>query len=114
MSKRKKDILVIFCVLIILLLVAGVFLIKGQNQQTETKLPATEEQGEFIVKTEENAMEESADSENFHDKTTTQNQATDAGKKGGSETLEIISPEKEAESNEDTENAEVIWLPDAW
>lgn len=114
MNKRKRDILTIVVILIILLLLVGAFLIKGRNQTTETKLPSTEEQGEFIVKTEQDDAKKTGDSDTFLDGTTNQNQATDAGKKGGSETLEIISSEEETESNEESGQVELIWLPDAW
>lgn len=114
MNKIKKDILKIVVILVVLLLVVGAFFIKGRNQTPTTENPSTEKTGEFVVKTEKDAEEETGDSDTFLDGTTSQKQTTEAGKKGGSETLEIISSENETERNEDDGNKELIWLPDVW
>ena len=114
MSKMKKNILIMAAILVVLLLLIGAFFIKWRNHTVTTEPPSTEETGEFVVKTENNAKEETGDSDTFLDGTTSKKQATDAGKKGGSETLKIIFPENETEGNEDDGNKELIWLPDVW
>ena len=114
MSKMKKDIFKMVAILVVLLLLIGAFFIKGRNHTATNEPPSTEKTGEFVVKTEKDAEEETGDSDTFFDGTTSKKQATDAGKKGGSETLKIISSENETEGNEDDGNKELIWLPDVW
>ena len=114
MNKMKKNIFKIVIILVVLLLVVVTFLVKGRNQTPTTKKPSTEEIGEFVVKTEQDTTEETGDSDNFLNETTSQKQETDAGKKGGSETLNIISSENATDRNEDDGNKELIWLPDVW
>lgn len=114
MNKRKKDILTIVVILIVLLLASGAYFLKSQNKIEETKSPSTEKAGEFVVKTEQDDTEKDGASDTFSDKTTTQNQTTDAGVKGKSGILDIITSENNQENNGDTENEELIWLPGVW
>ena len=102
MNKKLKDIIKIVVILSILLLLAGAFLLKEKVQKTETKLSVNKEEGQVMVVTEEESAEEHGDLGTFVDKTTNKKQATDAGVKGGSETLEIISSEKESDEDKTT------------
>ena len=114
MSKMKKDILKTVIILVVLLVLVGAFFIKGQNNTVTEQQPSKEQMGEFVVKTEKDAEEETGDPDTFLDGTSNKKQTTEAGKKGGSETLKIISSENETDRNEDDGNKELIWLPDVW
>lgn len=97
-----------------LLLITGIILIylKGNESLSNDQTKQDEEQSVVIYN---NDTEIFWEKEEFENETSNRREPSTASQKGGSETLEVILPNEDTETNDKQKNdTDVTWFPGVW
>lgn len=111
-NRKVRNCIVIICIILLLLLLAlGAFLLTNKEKKPVSEGNENETESTLIIKDEDSTV--IWEKEEFKDNTTDKKEPTNASQKGGSETLEIILP-KDEEDSQPTEGTETYWLEGIW